>query len=263
MANSKPKSFFELVPFFGSFLLFLGICRLISYYGEFGINIVNYLDFSEILTSFFDVFVILAFIFSITFIQGFLSASKRSEESNRKRKNIIEEKFLIKRMGMYFSYYISSFVGAIFALSFNFLVLRLFDKSLIWNDLFYYYLVTLGYYVFLIFLTEIEIRHKYFQSSDSFKFYIQVLIYSTLVVALVIYTGYRQALSVKERKIYYGTAIELEGNSRIVSDSTTYYIGNTKNYLYVYHEKDGSTDVIPMTRIKLISHRHPSNLKNY
>jgi hypothetical protein len=257
MAISKQKSFLELVPFFGPFLIFLGISRLLSYYSVFGINIATYLDFSEILTSFFDLFVMLSFFFSTMFIQGFLSANKESEESVMKKRQILEEKYFFKRIILYSSYYLGSLVWAIFYASCYFLVSRIFDKSMTWGNLFYSYLFALVFYIFLIFLNEIEIKHKQFKSSDSFRFWMQLLIYSILVVTLIIYVGYRQAKSVMNTKFYYGTTIELENNIRIVSDSSTYFIGNTKNYLYMYHEKDSAVDIIPLTRVKQITYKHP------
>jgi len=244
------------VPFLGSFLLFLGVCRLISYYGEFGINVVNYLDFSEILTSFFDLFVLLSFSLSMMFIQGFLSANKESEESITKREKILEEKYFIKRIGLYFSYYIGSFFWALVNATFYIVISRIFDKSIKWSNLIYTYLLALALYIFLIFLNEIELKHKQFKSSESFRFWTQLLIYCTIIVVLVIYIGFRQASSVKKLKYYYGTTVKLDDNSEIVSDSSAYFIGNTKNYLYVYHEKDSSVVIIPMSKIKQIIYKH-------
>lgn len=49
----------QILPYLGSYVVFLGVSRLLYYYESFGITITNYLEFSEILTSFLDIIVIL------------------------------------------------------------------------------------------------------------------------------------------------------------------------------------------------------------
>lgn len=58
------KKIVSITPLIGSFLVFLGFIKLNYYYQHWNINIISYLDFSEILLSFLnDVNILLVFTF--------------------------------------------------------------------------------------------------------------------------------------------------------------------------------------------------------
>ena len=57
--------------------------------------------------------------------------------------------------------------------------------------------------------------------------------------------------AIKESKKYLGTSFKIENNI-IISDSTNYYIGKTKNYIFYYQEENKSTKVYPIKDIKEI-----------
>jgi hypothetical protein len=49
-----------LLPFFGGYFIIYGSVNLIAYYGQFNINIIQYIEFSEIISYFIkDIFLIL------------------------------------------------------------------------------------------------------------------------------------------------------------------------------------------------------------
>ena len=55
------KRLVEISPIIGSFLVFMGFFKLYCFYGHWDINIINYLDFSEIILSFLNDLNILVF----------------------------------------------------------------------------------------------------------------------------------------------------------------------------------------------------------
>ena len=65
-------------------------------------------------------------------------------------------------------------------------------------------------------------------------------------------SAYGEALEVNNNKKYYGVEFQLEDQT-IISDSTNYFIGKTKNYLFYYKEKEKQSFAYPMNRIKMIS----------
>ena len=45
----------SLIPYAGTYIVFLGVVRLITYYESFGIQILGFLEISEVITSFLDI----------------------------------------------------------------------------------------------------------------------------------------------------------------------------------------------------------------
>lgn len=64
--------------------------------------------------------------------------------------------------------------------------------------------------------------------------------------------GY-QAKRIKIDKSTYGYYIILDNNQKVISDSISYYIGKTQNYVFIHHQNLKTTDVFPISRIKQIS----------
>jgi hypothetical protein len=69
---------------------------------------------------------------------------------------------------------------------------------------------------------------------------------------MLINRTYGEIETVKTDKIYYKTTFFV-GSEKYVSDSSHYYIGQTKNFLFYYNEKEQSTTVFPMSDIKSIT----------
>jgi hypothetical protein len=102
----------------------------------------------------------------------------------------------------------------------------------------------------MVIIKEMEIKHKKFQSSFEFQAFTYFLLIGLLVTFFVGYIGSAQAKAVRDLKSYYGTIVQLDDNSKIISDSSFYYVGNTRNYLFLYNEKEKKTSIIPMSKIK-------------
>ena len=89
MEEKKESALIRYLPFLGSFIIFLGMTRLIFYYSDFGIKIVSFLEFSEIVTSFFDILIIVVIISLFSVVQDFLikSKSEQDKKTQTRQKN--------------------------------------------------------------------------------------------------------------------------------------------------------------------------------
>lgn len=83
MSDTKNIPFNKLLPYLGSFMIFLGMVRLLLYYGSFGVRITNYLDLSEIITSFFGILAFASILMMILIIQYLKSQNKKKPTASR------------------------------------------------------------------------------------------------------------------------------------------------------------------------------------
>jgi hypothetical protein len=222
-------------------LIFLGIARLSFYYARFNVNILLYLDFSEILTSFFDFIIVLAVSSSI-----FVTIVSISTALEGKKKNEFLEIlfFLISfGLGIALLYLIQHEIATDY-------ILIIFGFSVAWMLIVVLYTTRvgdartneMGYKIFLFFFTL-----------------------TSFIMAIWMAT-WLDTRSIKVYKRYLGVKIVYNDTTKsLISDSTTYYIGNTSNYLFVYNQRDDVTTVQKMDNVKTIEfpRRNPdSNIWN-
>ncbi|HVU96766.1 MAG TPA: hypothetical protein VHE34_16170 [Puia sp.] len=238
MPKPEKLTFLQLLPFSGAFLVLLGVSKLFAFYSVFEFNVGPYLEFGEILTSFLDTIIVLIFVLFSMFLNTFLWSNKESDERKAEREQILSEVNPFKRSGRYILFYLPSLFGAFINLTIFNILSKFFDNSYKWSDVWMSYVVTVAFLLFLIFLNEIERKHNHFNSSFSIRIWTNIFIFGIIAIGVVYYRGYREGTTLKQRKLFVGTIIELENNIKIRSDSSTYYIGSTKNYIYIYHEKD-------------------------
>ena len=247
------------LPYVGSIIIFLGVTRLIFFYKAFGVQIVSYLDFSEIITSFLDIIVIVVFFLVFSFLQNFLIEDKATVDKDHTiRHEIFEENHFGKRLLLHFMLYRILIIMCIISLIVD-LAFIILDKSAKYSS----FLWTLGIF-FMVFLivfigTEIDRKHYQFDTSTLTRRFYQIL-YATLlaIIAMIVFTK-MQVDGIRKEKNTYGVKVLMDNEQLVVSDSTNYYIGKTQNYLFIYHEKSKTTDIIPMSRVKQIT--MPDNIK--
>jgi hypothetical protein len=243
----------DVLPYLGSFIIFLGMTRLMTYYSSFGVNIINYLEFSEIITSFFDIILIVVFVILYSTIQNFLLINKSAQNEKLLFQNKIEgiEKFT-KRLLQYFLYYLEFICSAIF-IFIGYYIYSLFNKNIDKNVLIGQGISSVLFFVFLIISFEINIKHKHIKSTINDKNIIDYFLFSLLFIAYTMFISYNQVHFVKDKKSTYGTIIKLNDNTVLQSDSNNYYIGKTQKFLFFYHEYTKTTDVIPVSNLKCLT----------
>ena len=243
----KVNQYFTYV---GPFIIFLGMARLITFYTAFGISITSYLEFSEIITSFFDIIFIVFLFYGYTLIQNFLMSNKEElEKANSKRQEILKEEKYFKIWWLYIKYLRVLLAFGLIAIVGCIISHYWFNSVTTWTI----FLVSSAFGLLLFFIVvgvEIERKHLHLNSTLPRRRFIYLVLYSLALTFCVAYYSSYQARSIKNDKTTLGVTIILDNDKTIVSDSTNYYIGKTQNYLFVYHEKEKTTDVYPMARIK-------------
>lgn len=239
--------------YIGPFIIFLGMARLIFFYKTFGISIVNYLEFSEIITSFFDIIVILVLYLSFLIIQNYLTRNKNIENKTDELYNkIIEEKKQWRRTLLYFNYVKVLIYFALFIV-----IVSLVSNFFYETPSSYVIKLLTSVFIFIIFVVvisvEIERKHKLLGANlNTKKFYKFIFLSFIVVITVIVYSAY-QSNVIKNDKSTYGVTIVFDNDQIFVSDSSTYFIGKTQNYIYIHHQKEKKTDAIPMSRVKKLT----------
>ena len=277
--QEKTIDFSKFIPLVTGGLIVLGITKLLFYYKLFNINVLSFLEFGEIITSFLDTVIALIACLSITsflFIKIFNESKRVSEIEKDLQKNIEiiaeikskDEEFEIKDKR------IEAFIQE------NLKPLEIHTeqsyKSL--RGLFYVSLVIfvliyaalfISYYpnwqtplrimffgVFTMLCTFIFIKFYKKQNSILIRNILLVTILFMIAELLTIYTSITDYVSVKHNKCNQGTRIYFNNETFLKdsthihnSDSSTFYIGKTNNYIFVYSTKENTTSVYPMSSV--------------
>ncbi|GEO08316.1 hypothetical protein [Segetibacter aerophilus] len=239
MANeNKEQTAKELLPYVGSFMIFLGVTRLYFYYLMYGIKIVNFLDFSEILTSFLGV--IVPFIVSgfVGFFMGFMQRNKVSDErkialAEQATANVsISKMCLITFQQTKKVMLISLIFGVTFAI-----VYYLKFQKIEWSILLQAPGFAILMFVIVFIHNSVAHQHNRLNSSNESRRNFGLLLVGMGLVIYTIFDATADAEKVRDKKTNIGTEVLLTDSTTIVSDSFNYYIGKTQNFLFIHHEK--------------------------
>ena len=194
----------------------LGIAQLTSYYNQFGLNILNYLEFSEILISFLNYLSLYLFFIIPFYILIIVNTSKKVKTT------------LIILLITAILYLFYATVNTA-------------------NENLNSYKITIGTCMTIsLILSVCSDQLKIGQNVSE----IFVLITFSLIVGVTI-AGIVQAKDVKNHHIFSGTTTFINGNE-IESSDTVYYIGKTNNYIFYYNSKQKHPIVYPMDKVDKI-----------
>ncbi len=143
---------------------------------------------------------------------------------------------------------IFNFIGFLFVI----FVWSFFNKDIDYKIYIYLTVFNLTLFIFFI-MKEVDVKLTYFNSSDTDKKFFRLLFYSLFSFGLTLIYTYSQVEAVKKKKSTYGTTIILKDNRVFFSDSSNYFIGKTQGYLFYYHEKTKTTDIIPVSELKQLT----------
>lgn len=232
----------------GITILLAGLLRLYVYYKGFGILILSFLEPGEIGIIYFDnllyflVFVVLnVFVISILY-SGVLV----------KIDSFINNKFLT-RLTNYGLFKIWKLIVLIILAGLSFIVYKRTS-----NIVFYEYLLWIVLFIISIYINPLIIfEFKKFVLSKSLEINqlsIYFLIAALNLFAFAGFSGLNEANKVKNHKYYLGTEFQIEGSDTFISNETKYFIGKTKQYIFLYDSEKKETDVIPISNIKLMKY---------
>lgn len=242
----------QFISYIGTFVIFLSTLKLVSFYNSFGISIISYLEFSELLISFFEVIVVCIFILLVLMIHDFLFSRESKHEKQKLKINaLLNEKKVLKILWLYikilrYPLLLSSIVYLLFLFC-NKSNLQYLSATL--KFIFSFYILTITLLILKFEIDRKLLNHKFRRFSK--QFILLTLVFLGFTITIVLYSEHQTNL-IRKAKSNFGVEITFDTDNKFVSDSFSYYIGKTRNFIFIYDEKNKTADVYPMSRIKKI-----------
>nr|WP_320021217.1 hypothetical protein [uncultured Draconibacterium sp.] len=247
------KRITSVLPILYLALIFFASLKSFIYYSFFGINVFDYLTLQEIAVSFFDeIALVIAFsLITTIFTPSIFPSPLQMLSEIRKKKKIVVPDIsdvkgkqdsvvgLTKATRVYFI--------LIFILVFIFVLVRfLLNKS----DLFQLMTNTFSTIIIIaiiLFVSRRIIEAKNFEPLEAYSPFLAIFV----IVGLTFFLATFEIEDVKYKERYYGTVIEMDDKT-ITSDSDCYYIGRTKDFLFIHDERNLTNIIYPSYNVKRI-----------
>jgi hypothetical protein len=207
------------------------------------------LEFSEIVTSFLDIIALSVFIGVYAYIQKiFMDDKETIQSNNRIYQMLLKENNFFKIVILYIKYLKVSLIVFLIVIIGS-AIYSHFDKS------FDTYMITVFGIIccsgFLVVIVNVENARKHAeQTLFRRRQLIDLAIFLMLFMGIDFVIASLQAHQIKVDKSTYGFVINLDNGVTLKSDTSNYYIGSTKNYVFFYHQNEKTSDIIPMVRVK-------------
>ncbi|MGN6439081.1 MAG: hypothetical protein ACTHMM_21235 [Agriterribacter sp.] len=257
---TQEKGIFQNVltflPLFSAVLILMGFCYLSAYYDQFGINILSYLEFSEIILSFLNQVVLIIIASVIAYIvSSTVNSLDKPLAANWLTEDTAKWQLLNKATSfkaaarLYYSLYkrtILSFARVTIVI----IVLRVLVEGFTWNTVRETVMWGVSFLGAMIYIFESSRENGQLSSKAIVTKGIIVLglfsLYGTYLV------GQREAKKVMKQKGLYQTSLIFEDGKTFHSTETRYFVGQTNNYLFIYDNEKKSAEIIPIREIKRI-----------
>jgi hypothetical protein len=234
----------ELLKYVVPLFILWGVMKLNIYYGEFQIAILAYLDFGEILTSFFgDVLIFTATVVPTAIM---LSMMLKHGDLDFTPGTVIPLK---QRLIWYLRR--SHYIVIVHAVAWGIFWLIDSDNST---------LLFLGFIASnLAFVVTQELASSYRDTPDQkLVLFLCLLLFMTLLLTIVFALTAMSEARVMKKRPQKGFVVHNERDT-IVLNSTTLLIGKTSGYIFIYRKKERQTQIIPVAEVKEISHFEMQN----
>ena len=227
----------KLTPLAGALLIFSGVLKLIFYYSHFNIRIIDYLEFQEIITSFFgDINIIIVFGMIMTLIT-FITLNLLGKKTKLPLDEVFEKILVVlypKRFKFFFGFF------------FAFIII----SSLI-------YFKVIGYNYFVIYLliffciqmlTYLFLHKEESGEVDIPNFYGLLILGVSLSTSL--YLLARHDIQEVENSNSNTTIILDNGSIDLNAQTKNLYIGKTNKFVFIKIDSLNSTTVLPVEQVK-------------
>ena len=237
------------LPYVTGFMVFCGFIKLKIYYSAFQIDIADYLEFTEIISSFvsdiilYSVMVLFGYFFSFL-----LTTKERANQQVDIADEILKTDGFFKRLGKHLRN-LRQIVFVIFVLGLiNLAAFLVGGKTDIYGTFSFYSL----FVVFLFVILREEYRRQYINhfNKDINHAFFNILLIAILFISFTIKDSFADIDSTKSKKIFYGTEILTTDSQTITSDSLKYYVGMTRNYVFIYNQLKDETRVLNRGDVK-------------
>lgn len=227
--------FLRYSSLYGTLLIFCGVLKLILYYNYFDIQIVDFLTFSEILTSFFDDINVLLIISGTMIFVSIVTIDLITSKYPIKFEEILKFAYRHRRNYLIFFITMSAIVSS----------LVLFDVC----SLSYYVIYLLVFFCVQIFsfLSMTKNENGEIEYSDS-SLLISLGIVIVFSIFLLAHHDYLETKSSLSKILVVTTSDRYELSLK----NKNHLIGKTDNYIFFESDSGQSIEIIPMTEIKQI-----------
>jgi len=245
--NSTLTKINHLIPILSILLILYGVIKLTVYYTFFHINILSYLDFTELLPSILrDLMYSVIAVFLLLLISRISGNKKRAYN----KENIAGQSWIESFKLYIHSYGFISYAIILTALSL--IVTLIMDRNGFY-DWFYRYSYWLVISVVSIVARELAFALDKYDSFLPNDRTAKLLITGTLLTVLL---GVNRGLDNhhnQETGINKNTSYIEIGNRKVQSTKAYYYIGKTKSSVFFYDTLNGRTDIYPNSIITKMS----------
>ncbi len=252
------KKIVELSPLITAFLIFNGLLKLSIYYGYWGIHIIDYLNFSEILLSFFNdlniiilcclIFVCHQVVFAIVF--ALLEKNQRKKISSPSAPHqAIPTANEVKATEPVLES-ISDAVGHTFTHQKGWLLLGSFFVVAIFSILFIFFNKMWLLYFAIFAITQFLFLCIVLYMKGSEKNTMPILPILMFVLFTVSLSWYEIRYT-KENSAKSLTTIYLE-NDVITTSPKIYFLGKSQSFVYLFNTELQQTQIIPVDKISSI-----------
>lgn len=224
----------------GAILIFCGVLKMIIYYSAFKVNIVEFLSFSEIITSFLDDINILLIYGTIMLV---ISVSGMN--------------FLKRQTEVPMDDLMDGIMNAIFPHKYKF-ALAFLITIILFLVLLFFNVSSFNYFIiYLLVFSSIQMLTFVIMTRDENN-EIDIPIFSMtisvgLVVALSIFLLAKHDIEAVKQNIQPTTIVSQENTYICDKNTGNLYLGKTDNYLFIALDSSKSTLSIPVATIKSIT----------
>lgn len=243
-------------PVFTLLFISLGYVKLYSRYRYLGIDIVNYLDFSEILLLFIreiilGFFILLFIIFIYSVFMKWLHKRQKNRLNKLKKKNFFGRLWINFKEVSPFA--IIAFLIYLFHLMYdNGYLIDHGEKAYRMHFGLYYAFQLLLYYCGLYLgLSEIEFKIDKINLNRKFQIKYVIIIYA-ISASFVLY--YNESQSIKDMARGDKRINIVTDKLNLSTDKSMPYMGETRNYMFVYDKNNCQTIVIDKNEIMTLTY---------
>lgn len=239
----------KTLPYVTGFMVICAFIKLKIYYSAFQIDIADYLEFTEVISSFMSDIIVYAVIVLFGYLISFLLTTKeRANQQVDKADDVLMTVGFFKRLGKHIRNFRQAFFITIILGLFNLTSFLLLGNTPIYGTFSFYSL--LGVIVFVILREEYRRQYISHFGKDINHAFFNILLTAILFISVTIKFSFADIYYTKNQKRFYGTEILTTDNQRITSDSLTYYIGMTRNYIFIYNQLKDETRVLNRDDVK-------------
>jgi len=235
-------------------LIGMGAIKLILFYKSFNFNVIEFIELTEVLILFLNDIFYLIIMIIMGVIFEFVQTSKYELNKIQNIQNEIKqsEKFG-KRIKNYYKLYKEG-LWAILVFGITDLAIYITSKTTNEN-IHLLFIFTGALCLTMIVWAEIKLKIKRLSGDNVSTRMNNFIVIFIIISAFFSNNIFNEIRSVKKDKIYYGTEIhyqKFDDKIKFISDSTSYYIGKTKNYVFIFQELNNTTKIIPVKNINQI-----------